>query len=103
LRPIKTATGAPFASLIQDTQYRFAPQGFDFYQATRVKVQNAQGLQALSVVELSWSPATDRLIVHHLQILRDGKFIDVLPKAGAFTIARREEKLDSARAVLTAS
>jgi tetratricopeptide (TPR) repeat protein len=95
LQPMKTAVGSPFASLVQDAQYRFDAQGFDFYEATKVKVQTAQGLQAMSTVGLSWSPATDLLTVHRIQILRGDRVIDVLPKAGAFTIARREEKLDS--------
>jgi tetratricopeptide (TPR) repeat protein len=93
--PMKAATGAALASLLQDVQVRFDAQGLVLYQAGQIKVQTAQGLQAFSTIGLAWSPATDRLIVNRLRILRGDQAIDVLPKDGVFTIARREERLDS--------
>jgi len=93
--PLKASAGAALASLVQDNQIRFASQGLDVYQALEVKVQSPQGLQALNTFSLAWSPETDRLTVHRIRILRGDQFIDVLPKDGVFTIARREEKLDS--------
>ena len=93
--PLLSAKGAALGSLIQDGQLRFGADGFDIYQNTALKVQTAQGLQALSTISFAWSPATDRLVLHRLRILRGDQTIDVLPKDGVFTVARREEKLDS--------
>ena len=93
--PMKTAAGAALAGLMQDEQEHFDGEGEAFYNAYAVKVLSAEGLQAMGTVELHWAPITDRLVVHRVRILRGDQVIDALPKDGAFTIARREDKLDS--------
>lgn len=93
--PLKSSAGAALSSLVSDQQEHFDGQSEAFYTAYQIKVQTAEGLQAMGTVDFQWSPETDRLVLHRVRILRGDQVIEALPKDGAFTIARREDKLDS--------
>jgi len=93
--PPAASAGAATADLIEDQQQHFDGREEALYYAYQVKALNAEGLQALGTVSMQWSPATDRLVIHHIRILRGDQVIDALPKDGGFNVARREDKLDS--------
>jgi transglutaminase-like putative cysteine protease/Tfp pilus assembly protein PilF len=86
----------PLAILLNDTQVRLSADGWTEFHRLRVKVQSAQGLQALSTLPFPWSPWSDTLTFHSASILRGGQVIDVLPKTGGFTVLRREPGLEQA-------
>jgi tetratricopeptide (TPR) repeat protein/transglutaminase-like putative cysteine protease len=96
LTPSKSAAGTAVAFLLMDTQVKLTAQGSTTYQELVATAQAPQGLQALGAVNLDWRPDTDRLIIHKLHILRDGKVIDALANGPGFTVLRRETKLEEA-------
>jgi hypothetical protein len=88
--------GAPVVSLLNDTQFSFDADGWTEFHHTRLKVQTAEGLQAVGTIPVVWSPWSDTVTFHWAGIERDGQTIDVLPKDGAFTVLRREPGLEQA-------
>lgn len=93
--PAGKQTEAPIALLLSDEQIAFEPGKVTDYNEGAIKIVNAQGLAAgnLSVV---WQPSTETVTVNRLNIIRDGKVIDVLAGGQTFTILRRETNLDAA-------
>eukprot|EP01035_Chromulina_nebulosa_P065247 gene65247-89262_t len=77
------ADGGPFRILLQDRQLNFTPQGDSEYAAQVIQVRTPQGLAALGTLSMVWNPDTDTVVVHHVRILRDGRF---------FLIAARQRK-----------
>ena len=86
--------GAAVRFLLMDSQLHFGAEGVTQYAETAVRVQNPQGLQAMSTVTLPWDPALGTLTLHKLHILRGGEVIDVLAKQ-QFTVLRRERNLEA--------
>lgn len=94
--PSKLAKDAPTAVLLQDNQVRFQPEGAAFYHEVAIKAQTPQGLAAIGSVTIPWDPATQRLIIHKLKVLRAGQEIDYLATGPGFLTLRRETKLEAA-------
>ena len=93
----------PVQALLVSNQALYGPGRQDNYVELAFLVQSGQGLQAFSNVTLPWQPDQSELIVHKVQIVRNGQVIDLL--AGhPFTVLRRESNLESAMldGVLTA-
>jgi len=90
--------------LLVDQQQHLLPNGGEIYSETVMRVQTAQGLEALGTITLPWKPDQGTLTVHKLNIIRDGKVIDLLTKGPGFTVLRREQGLEYATldGVLTA-
>lgn len=86
---------APAAILLSDQQVRLEPGTTTTYVETALKIQNGEGLGAGNL-SLPWDPATDKVTIHKLLILRDGQTIDVLKSGQTFTTMRREQNLDTA-------
>jgi tetratricopeptide (TPR) repeat protein len=83
--------GAAVGVVFSDRQDRVFADAQEAYTAYRVKILAPDGL-ALGNITAAWNPSTDRLTVHELHIIRDGKVIDVL--AGArFRVIEREDNL----------
>jgi tetratricopeptide (TPR) repeat protein/transglutaminase-like putative cysteine protease len=94
--PSKLAKDAPTAVLLQDYQARFQPDITEFYHEFAIKAQTPQGLPAIGSVTLPWDPATQRLIIHKLKVIRAGQEIDYLTTGPGFLTLRRETKLEAA-------
>lgn len=94
--PSKLSKDAPIATLLRDYQARLQPDGTAFYVEIVTKAQTPQGLQMIGSVTVPWDPATQRLIIHKLKVLRDGKEIDYLTTGPGFLTLRRETKLEAA-------
>lgn len=93
----------PFQTLLASNQALYGADRQDNYSELTFLVQNAQGLQAFGNITLPWQPDQSELIIHKIQIVRNGNVIDLL--AGhPFTVLRRENNLESAMldGVLTA-
>lgn len=86
----------PAAVLLNDVQVAFDPGGWTEFHRTHFVVKAAEGLQALGAIPFQWSPWSDTLTFHSAIIVRGAQRIDVLPKAGAFTVLRREAGLEQA-------
>ncbi len=106
--PLPADVGKPDESalrlLLTDQQTRLEPNGAEAYSETVMRVQTAQGLSALGTITIPWKPDTGTLTVHKLNIVRDGKVIDLLANGPGFTVVRRENNLEYAMldGVLTA-
>lgn len=84
--------GAPLRIVYFDQQVRLVPGGAESYEAYRMKVLAPEAL-AMGNVTVSWSPDSDVVTVNRLQIVRDGKPIDVLATQ-KFAILQRESNLE---------
>jgi hypothetical protein len=87
-------TDRPAQSLLVNSQSLYASAHHDHYTEFAILIQNAQGLQALGNIALPWQPDQGDLIVHTLQIIRNGAVIDLAHQH--FTVLRRENNLESA-------
>jgi tetratricopeptide (TPR) repeat protein len=100
-----TMAEAPVKFLLRSHQIRFTTDSTEIYTESFVRLQTPQGLQGLGNFALPWKPHSDQLTVHKLQILRDGKVIDLLADGQKFEVMRRENNLEYAAldGVLTAA
>jgi hypothetical protein len=90
--------------LLTDWQFSFSASGDEGYFNNVVRIETPQGLAALGTLALPWNPATSKLTVHHVHIVRGTQVIDVLANGPGFTVLRRENSLEYAalNGVLTA-
>jgi tetratricopeptide (TPR) repeat protein len=86
--------GAPIKLLLADQQFNFLPQSQEGFFEDTVRIQTAQGLQALGTLQLPWKPDTDVLTIHKLHIIRGDQVIDALANGEKFTLLRRENNLE---------
>ena len=94
--PATTAApdNAPVKMLLEDQQFNFLPKSQEVFQETVIRVQTAQGLQAVSTLQLPWQPDTDVLTIHKVHIIRGDQVIDALAAGQKFTLLRRENNLE---------
>lgn len=85
---------APFRFAYTDTQLHVGPDGQDRYVAWHVRLLKPDALQ-LGNVSIAWSPADGSATVHRLNLIRDGKVIDVLA-GDRFQVIQREGGLEQA-------
>jgi tetratricopeptide (TPR) repeat protein len=90
--------------LLSDQQVSLEPGKRIIYSHSALKVQTSQGL-GVGNISLPWNPETDILTVHKLVIRRGDTLIDILASGQTFTVARREQNMESATldGVLTAN
>ncbi|HEX3837943.1 MAG TPA: DUF3857 domain-containing transglutaminase family protein [Steroidobacteraceae bacterium] len=89
-----TPDGAPFRVVYSDNQIRLGPNGFEAYQAYRMKILKPDALSAGNI-SVSWSPDAGDAKVHYLRIIRGTEVIDVL-KTTKFQVLQREGFLEQA-------
>jgi tetratricopeptide (TPR) repeat protein len=85
--------GGAIEFLLQDFQVYFGIDADEFYVDSAVKVLNATGLQTAGQVGAQWDPAITSLTVNRLELVRDGKAIDLLAGGDKFLVLRRENNL----------
>lgn len=61
-----------------------------------VEVVNADGLQDAALVSADFDPAFERMVIHHMRVIRDGR-IRVYDPRPAIQVIRREPDLERAR------
>lgn len=89
-------TGAAVQFLLADRQVELTANAVKYYVKNAIRIQTPQGLSALGTITLIWDPDTDVLVVHKVDLIRDGKVINLLADGRQFTIARRETNLEAA-------
>lgn len=77
--------------LLSETQYHGEKKQAFYRYASKVLTE--KGLESVSAIEVNYDPSYQRLTFNSIIIWRDGKKIDVLPRA-TFEVLRREKNLD---------
>ena len=93
------------ALLILDNQQRLADGAVWEYRETATRAISAQALAQIGTIKLTWLPDHGDIIIHRVDIVRDGERIDALKAGGQFTVLRREQELEQLQmnGVLTAT
>ena len=86
------------SDLIEDSQHRLDGGVVTSYYDRAIRIDNSQSLMAQNTISFNWLPDKGDLTVHRLQILRDGKAIDLLATGAKFDVIRREQGLEIAPA-----
>lgn len=93
---VPAASDAPVLVLLSDQQVRLTTEAVETFSATRLKIQNRQGLDAVGTLWFAWKPDSDVLTIHRLTLVRDGQSRDLLEGGDALTVLRREDQLEQA-------
>ena len=102
--PIKQGTGLPVVAVL-DQQTRIADGTVWNYRELGSRAVSADALARMGTVSINWQPFHGELIIHRVNIVRDGQRIDVLKTGQKFSVIRREENLEKLEmnGVLTAT
>lgn len=102
--PAPPRTDAAILTLLGDQQVSVGADKMTTYVHAAFIIQTPQGLDAGNL-SFAWRADLDTLTVHKIRIRRGSEEIDVLASGQAFTVARREPKLENAAldGVLTAN
>jgi tetratricopeptide (TPR) repeat protein len=102
--PIKQGAGLPVFALL-DQQTRMSGDTVWSYRELATRAISADALARLGTITLNWQPFHGDLIVHRIDIVRDGRRIDVLKSGRKFDVIRREQGLEALEmnGVLTAT
>jgi len=88
-------SAAGLRALLFDHQIHADGDEESAYVRYRVGAQSPQALAYIGAVTLVWSPDSQDVVIHHVNIIRDGQTIDVLADQ-TFETLRREENLERA-------
>ena len=91
--PIKQGAGLPLYALL-DQQTRISGDTVWSYRELATRAISADALARLGAITLNWQPFHGDLIVHRIDIVRDGQHIDVLKTGQKFNVIRREQGLE---------
>ena len=92
--PVKPgASGSSFYAVL-DQQTRIADGAVWSYREIGSRAVSADALARMGTLTLNWEPFHGDLIVHRVDIIRDGQHIDVLKTGPKFTVIRREQGLE---------
>lgn len=58
------------------------------------RASSSEQLAGIGLIKINWHPDHGDLIIHHIDIVRDGQLIDVTKSGAKFTVIRREENLE---------
>lgn len=91
--PPKADASGPLIQTL-DQQIRLEGGVATIYREFASRALSAEALAQLGTVKIDWQPFHGDLIVHRMDILRDGKRIDLLKAGQKFTVIRREARLE---------
>lgn len=78
--------------LLADAQTRVAPDGTrQAFRHYAMRVRTTKGLDQAGQVEIEWDPAYQRLQLHQIRVLRDGRWLPWRDRASARTLDREPE------------
>ncbi|MGB3711675.1 MAG: DUF3857 domain-containing protein [Erythrobacter sp.] len=78
-----------------DQQARIEDGQLWVYRDTAVSLDSPQALTQLGTLSASWLPDKGDLIVHSVELIRDGEVRDLLDGGAEFEVLRREQGLES--------
>jgi transglutaminase-like putative cysteine protease len=84
----------PVQMLLDDNQSWLGPEGDAAYNRRVRKILKPEGLSSFTTFSLTWDPGTERMAIHTLRIIRDGKTIDLLQHGRKMLVLRREQDLE---------
>ncbi len=79
------------SSLLDETRIRLTTNGVERYERYVDKAVSAAGVESLAEVTVDIEPEFEKLELHAVRILRDGKSIDALPDASVRMVQRESE------------
>jgi len=79
---------------IIDQQTRIADGTIWTYRELATRALSAEALAQMGTVTLNWQPYHGDLIIHRVEIIRDGVRIDALKTGPKFSVIRREQGLE---------
>lgn len=79
---------------ILDSQSRIADGAVTTYTEFAASALSADALAHIGTINLTWQPFHGDIIIHRVDIIRDGQRIDVLKAGQKFTVIRREQRLE---------
>ena len=80
--------------VVADSQKRLEAGKVWDYSDIVYRIDSPDTLTAAGTQSTSWIPDKGDLYINRVQIIRDGKVIDVLANGGRFTVLRREQQLE---------
>jgi len=86
------ASGDPVRILLTDDQIDTATR--TSYRRAVQRMNNQQGIQAVSQVEIAFDPQTQSLVIHSIGVIRDGQRREVASSREAFRLIQRETSLE---------
>jgi tetratricopeptide (TPR) repeat protein len=103
--PIKQSGAQLPLVAVMDQQTRIADGTVWTYRELASRAVSADALARMGTLTLNWQPYHGDLIVHRVDIVRDGQRIDVLKAGQKFSVIRREQGLEKLEmnGVLTAT
>lgn len=93
-RPDQVADGRRI--WLADSQFDLTRSEIVWLNRRVIEVVNADGLQDAALVSVDFDPAYERLVLHHVRVIRDGR-IRVYDPRQAIQVIRREPDLERAR------
>jgi tetratricopeptide (TPR) repeat protein/transglutaminase-like putative cysteine protease len=102
--PIRQGAGLPVFAVL-DQQTRISRGEVWSYRELGTRAISADALARMGTITLNWQPFHGDLIIHRIDIVRDGQRIDVLKTGQKFNVIRREQGLErlEMNGVLTAT
>lgn len=82
------------AQLVFDTQYLMEDGVVTSYQDVATRIDNPEMLMENGTISLTWLPDKGDLVVHRVEILRDGDTINLVGGRDVFEVIRREQGLE---------
>lgn len=82
------------AQILYDWQHRLEEGIVHQYSDSVVRIDNPQQLMEEGTLTFDWMPDKGDLYVHRIEILRDGKTIDLIADGAEFDVLRREQGLE---------
>ena len=79
---------------ILDSQSRIADGAVWTYTELAASALSADALAHIGTINLTWQPFHGDIIIHRVDIIRDGQRIDVLKAGQKFAVIRREQRLE---------
>lgn len=83
-------------ALLDDNQSLHEADGSAYYNRRVFKVAKTEGLANAGSRTLTWDPLREKVTLHDLAIIRDGKRIDVLQGGKDVLVLRREKNMERA-------
>lgn len=80
--------------LLADQQIRFEPGKTLTFGDMAYRITSPEMMTQLGTLQLSWLPDKGDLIVHRIELVRDGEVIDLLKQGARFEVIRREQGLE---------
>ncbi|WP_010411456.1 DUF3857 domain-containing protein [Citromicrobium sp. JLT1363] len=92
LPPPTESQGEPIRLI--ETQVRMEDGVVSAYGDVAFALDSSEMMDAMSTISTQWMPDKGDLTIHRVELVRDGKVIDLLANGAQFEVLRREERLE---------